>query len=277
MDKSEKLEEIAARLRAHYGPIRRRPGGDLLDILIGTILSQNTSDLNRDRAYTELRRRFPIWEDVLSAPVEKVERAIQGAGLYRQRARRIKEVLARLAEERGELSLEFLRKLPDEEAERWLLSLPGVGKKTAYIVLLFGLGRPFFPVDTHIARVTRRLGLVGEKEEPHAALAPIVPEGMELELHLNLIRLGREVCRPRRPRCEACPLGDLCDYVLSKLDPALRPLLREGDLPPLLAQYDDGKTEPVHVDRVGMLALAADPEVRYLAPLRKLFPKEGSG
>ena len=277
MGKSEKLGEIAARLRAHYGPIRRRPGGDLLDILIGTILSQNTSDLNRDRAYAELRRRFPRWEDVLSAPVEEVERAIQGAGLYRQRARRIKQVLARLAEERGELSLEFLRKLSDEEAERWLLSLPGVGKKTAYIVLLFGLGRPFFPVDTHIARVTRRLGLLGEREEPHAALAPIVPEGKELELHLHLIRLGREVCRPRRPRCQVCPLADLCHHVLSKLDPALRPLLREGIPPPLLVSYGERRTELARVDREGLLALAADPEVRYLAPSRKLSPKEGSG
>ncbi|HIE48125.1 TPA: endonuclease III [Candidatus Bipolaricaulota bacterium] len=277
MDKPEKLREIAARLTDHYGPIWRRPGGDLLDILIGTILSQNTSDLNRDRAYAELRRRFASWEEVLSAPVEEVEQAIRGAGLHRQRARRIKQVLARLWEERGELSLEFLAELPDGEAERWLLSLPGVGKKTAYIVLLFGLGRPFFPVDTHIARVTRRLGLVGENEEPHAALAPIVPRGEELGLHLYLIRLGREVCRARRPRCQACPLADLCDYVLSKLHPALRTLLRQGHPPPLLVQYEDGDTEPAHVDREGMLALAADPEVCYLEPSRKLSPKEDPG
>lgn len=275
MGKSEKLVEIAARLRAHYGPSGRRPGGDLLDILIGTILSQNTSDLNRDRAYAELRRRFPRWEEVLTAPVEEVEEAIRGAGLHRQRARRIKQVLSRLSEERGELSLGFLRALPDGEAERWLLSLPGVGKKTAYIVLLFGLGRHFFPVDTHIARVTRRLGLVGEREEPHAALAPHVPRGKELELHLHLIRLGREVCRPRHPRCQAGPLPDLCGYVLSKLDPALRPLLRQGTPPPLLVQYEGGDTEPAQVDRAGLLALAADPQVRYLEPAHKLSPKEG--
>lgn len=223
MEAHEKLAEVAARLRDRFGPIQRRPGGDLLSILIGTILSQNTSDLNRDRAYSELRRRFPSWEGVLAAPVEELEAAIRGAGLHRQRARRIKEVLARLVEERGELSLEFLRDLPDGEAERWLLSLPGVGRKTAYIVLLFGLGRPFFPVDTHIARVTRRLGLVGPKQEPHAALAPLVPEGKELELHLHLIRLGREICRARRPRCRDCPLSDLCQYARSEPAMAAEP------------------------------------------------------
>ena len=223
MEAHEKLAEVAARLRDRFGPIQRRPGGDLLSILIGTILSQNTSDLNRDRAYSELRRRFPSWEEVLAAPVEDLEAAIRGAGLHRQRARRIKEVLTRLMEERGELSLEFLRDLPDGEAERWLLSLPGVGKKTAYIVLLFGLGRPFFPVDTHIARVTRRLGLVRPKQEPHAALAPLVPEGKELELHLHLIRLGREICRARRPRCRDCPLSDLCQYARSESAMAAEP------------------------------------------------------
>ncbi|RLE28842.1 endonuclease III, partial [Candidatus Acetothermia bacterium] len=95
--------------------------------------------------------------------------------------------------------------------------------KTAYIVLLFGLGRPFFPVDTHIARVTRRLGLVGPKQEPHAALAPLVPEGKELELHLHLIRLGREICRARRPRCRDCPLSDLCQYARSESAMATEP------------------------------------------------------
>jgi len=275
MEKKAKLAEVARRLHRAFGPLGKRPGGNPLDLLIGTILSQNTSDLNRDRAYAELKRRFPSWEKVLSAPVEEVEKAIHGAGLHRQRAARIKEVLRRLKEERGCLSLDFLGDLPDEDAVRWLLSLPGVGKKTAYIVMLFGLGRPFFPVDTHIARVTRRLGLLAEREEPHRALAPLVPKGEEVELHLHLIRLGREVCQARRPHCEACPLPDLCRYVLSKLDPALRPLLQEGDPPPLLVQYEDGTTEPAHVDREGMLSLAANPRVRYLEPVKKLSPKEG--
>ena len=240
MDKRKKLAEVDRRLARTFGTPTRRPGGDPLDLLIGTILSQNTSDLNRDRAYAELRKRFPRWEDVLAAPVEEIAQAIRGAGLHQQRAARIKAILKRLAEERGELSLDFLSHLPKEEAERWLLSLPGVGRKTAYIVLLFGFGWPFFPVDTHIARVTRRLGLVGEREEPHRALAPLVPRGREIELHLNLIRLGREICQARRPRCQACPLPDLCSYALSKLGPTL----------------------------------VANPEVCYLEPLRKSSPKE---
>mgnify|MGYP000076506121 FL=1 len=274
MGKRKILAEVDRRLARAFGNPTRRPGGDPLDLLIGTILSQNTSDLNRDRAYAELRKHFPRWEDVLAAPVEEIAWAIRGAGLHRQRAARIKAVLKRLAEERGELSLGFLSHLPKEEAERWLLSLPGVGRKTAYIVLLFGFGWPFFPVDTHISRVTRRLGLVGEQEEPHRALAPLVPRGRERELHLNLIRLGREVCQARRPRCVACPLPDLCGYVLSKLDPALRPYLRGGEPPPVLVRRVDGRVEAARGDGKEFLALVANPEVCYLEPSRKFSPKE---
>lgn len=215
MDERKVLLEVTRRLRTRFGPIREGLGSDPLDLLVRTILSQNTSDRNRDRAYAELRRRFPTWEAVLSAPVADVERAIQGAGLHHQRAARLKHVLRRIQDEQGELSLAFLAGLPDEEAAAWLLSLPGIGKKTAYVVLLFGFGRPFFPVDTHIRRVTRRLGIVDSRAEPHAALAPLVPPGTEAEVHLQLIRLGREICRARRPRCPACPLADLCGYARS--------------------------------------------------------------
>ncbi|MCX7750436.1 MAG: endonuclease III, partial [Candidatus Bipolaricaulota bacterium] len=133
-----------------------------------------------------------------------------GAGLHRQRAARIQEVLRRIRDERGKLSLDFLGDLPPDRAAEWLLSLPGVGKKTAYVVLLFGFGRPFFPVDTHIARVAQRLGLWDGRGDPHDALGPLVPPGEELPLHLRLIRLGRELCRPRAPRCPDCPLLPLC-------------------------------------------------------------------
>lgn len=211
MTRRERLEEVSRRLWQHYGA-PSRPSDPPLDLLILTILSQNTSDRNRDRAYAELRNRFPRWEDVLGAPVEEIASAIKGAGLHQQRARRIKIVLERIRAERGELSLEFLGHLPDQEAERWLLSLPGVGKKTAYVVLLFAFGRPFFPVDTHIARVTRRLGIWDGRGDPHERLAALVPQGEELALHLHLIRLGREICRPRNPRCPGCPLLDLCPY-----------------------------------------------------------------
>ncbi len=203
------LAEIDRRLRVAFGD-PPRPRYDPVELLVRTILSQNTSDRNRDRAYARLRARFPRLEDVLSAPLEEVAAAIRPAGMHRQRAARIQEVLRRLQDERGQLSLAFLEDLPPEEAERWLLSLPGVGKKTAYIVLLFGFGHERFPVDTHIARVTRRLGLWDGRGDPHEALAPLVPRGRAYPLHLNLIRLGREYCRPRRPRCPQCPLLDLC-------------------------------------------------------------------
>ena len=186
-------------------------------MLVGTILSQNTSDLNRDRAFEALMQRFPTWEAVLAAPQHEVALAIKGAGLYRQRAQRIQEVLRKVKDKCGKASLDCLRKLEPEEAYRWLLSLPGVGKKTAAIVMLFGLGAPYFPVDTHIKRVSRRLGLWDGKGDPHDALAPLVPRGKEYELHLHLIRLGRELCRPRNPRCRECPLRDLCDWASREL------------------------------------------------------------
>ncbi len=204
------MAEIARRLREHFGPLRPRTRGDLLDLLVGTILSQNTSDINRDRAFSELKKRFPRWEDLCRAREEEIAAAIRDAGLQHQRARRIKEILCRIQGERGRISLDFLRKLSPEEAHRWLLSLPGVGRKTAAIVMLFGLEAPYFPVDTHIKRVTKRLGLWDGRGDPHDALAPLIPRGREYELHLHLIRLGREVCRPRSPRCGKCPLADLC-------------------------------------------------------------------
>ena len=212
MTPHKRLAEAARRLLAHYGPAHLGPREPPLDLLVRTILSQHTSDRNRDVAYAMLREASPTWEGVLAAPPEEVAHAVRGAGLHRQRAARIQEVLRRIRDGRGTLSLDFLSQLPDEEAARWLLSLAGVGKKTAYVVLLFGFGRPLFPVDTHIARVTRRLGLWEGRGDAHDALAPLVPPGTELELHLHLIRLGRETCRPRLPRCPDCPLLDLCPH-----------------------------------------------------------------
>ena len=206
------MREVDRRLRAAFGDPPPPETRDPLELLIRTILSQNTSDRNRDAAYSALRRAFPTWEEVLRAPAEKLAEAIKPAGLYRQRAERIQEAVRRATAAQGTPSLEFLRTLSEEEAESWLLSLPGVGKKTAYIVLLFFLGRRRFPVDTHIQRVTRRLGLWNGRRDPHRALGPVVPEGREYALHLNLIHLGRTLCRPRNPRCGACPLLDLCPY-----------------------------------------------------------------
>lgn len=206
------LREVARRLQTALGPTRTGPNNGPLELLLRTILSQHTSDRNRDVAYAALREAFPTWEEVRAAPTKAVADAIRGAGLHHQRAARIQNVLRRVQDERGTLSLDFLAKLSDDRAVEWLLSLPGVGKKTAYVVLLFGFSRPFFPVDTHIARVTQRLGLWDGRGDPHDTLAPLVPPGEELDLHLHLIQLGRKLCRPRAPRCPDCPLLDLCPH-----------------------------------------------------------------
>jgi endonuclease-3 len=178
-------------------------------------MSQNTNDVNRDRAFKRLRQRFPSWDQVRDASMEEVVDAIRPAGLANQKAPRIQNALRRITEERGKLSLDFLADLPLEEARAWLLSFQGVGPKTAAIVLLFSLGRPAFPVDTHVHRVSRRLGLIGERtsaEKAHTLLEAQVPPQWFYAFHVNVIRHGRQVCHARRPKCERCVLSDLCTY-----------------------------------------------------------------
>ena len=186
-----------------------------LDELILTVLSQHTSDVNRDRAYESLRGRYPRWEDVLQARRVEVERAIRAGGLARTKSRVIQEILRRVLEDQGRLDLEALRTMPLAEARAYLLGLRGVGEKTACCVLLFACGRPAFPVDTHIHRIARRFGWVPPGATPqrtHAILADLFPKARYLEAHLNLIRLGRRVCGARAPRCPVCPLRRLCRY-----------------------------------------------------------------
>jgi endonuclease III len=186
-----------------------------LDQLISTILSQNTNDANRDRAFTALRSRFPTWEDVRNSSTEGVIEAIRPAGLANQKGPRIQNVLREITLQRGELSLDFLADLPAEEARDWLMSFKGVGPKTAAIVLQFSLDKPAFPVDTHIYRVTGRLGLRPPKmsvEQAHQHLARLFPPETYYSAHINLIHLGRKICVARQPRCTACPLQDLCEY-----------------------------------------------------------------
>jgi len=188
-----------------------------LDELVSTILSQNTNDLNRDRAYRSLRQRFPTWEAVRDAEREAVVEAIRSAGLANQKGPRIQQLLKEITAERGSLDLEFLRHLPAAEARTWLAHFNGVGPKTTAIVLLFSLGQPAFPVDTHIYRVTGRLGLRPEKmsvEQAHPYLEGLFPPDTYAVVHLNLIRLGREICQARRPNCPACPLREICSYHL---------------------------------------------------------------
>ncbi len=186
-----------------------------VDELISTILSQNTNDANRDRAFHALRTQFPTWESVRDAPAEEVIAAIRPAGLASQKGPRIQQVLRQITEERGSLNLDFLADLPLEEARAWLTKFHGVGPKTAAIVLCFSLGRPAFPVDTHIYRVTGRIGLRPEKmtvEQTHPHMESLFPPETYYAAHLNFIRLGREVCHARKPACPNCPIRKLCDF-----------------------------------------------------------------
>lgn len=215
MDLAERALAIHHRLLEFYGePVWRNPL-PALDELVSTILSQNTNDANRDRAFTALRQRFPTWEAVRDAPQEAVIAAIRPAGLANQKGPRIQTVLHEITAQRGALDLGFLGDLPVEVAGEWLLQFKGVGPKTTAIVLLFALGKPAFPVDTHVYRVTGRLGLRPEKitvEQAHAVLGQLFPPQAYYAAHLNIIRLGREICQARRPLCPICPLQDLCDY-----------------------------------------------------------------
>ncbi|MFQ5795619.1 MAG: endonuclease III domain-containing protein [Candidatus Bipolaricaulia bacterium] len=206
--------ETDKRLMDVYGPSARRHR-DPVSVLVGTILSQNTNDVNRDRAFDRLRERFPTWETVRDAPVEKIAEAIQVAGLSQQKSASIKRALQHISEERGELRLDFLREMKVAEAKGWLTSIKGIGPKTAAIVLLFSLGMPAFPVDTHVHRVTKRLGVIPPKasrEQAHEILETLIPPERYYDFHLNLIRHGREVCNAPTPRCDACVLTDLCGY-----------------------------------------------------------------
>lgn len=195
-------------------PIWRNPL-PAIDELVSTILSQNTNDVNRDRGFDSLREKLPTWEDVRDAPAEEVIEAVRIAGLANQKGPRLQAALRHISEERGELDLEFLKEMSVEEARSWLTRFKGVGPKTAAIVLLFSLGMPAFPVDTHVYRITGRVGLRPEKisvEKAHPFLEGIFPPESYYAAHLNIIRLGREICKARKPNCSQCPLLDICNY-----------------------------------------------------------------
>ena len=212
----KRATEVRSRLLETYGqPVWRNPLPPL-DEFVSTILSQNTNDTNRDRAFEALRDRFPTWEEVRDADSSDIIAAIRSAGLANQKGPRIQRALKQITEENGDLNLDFLEDLPLEQAKDWLLSFKGVGPKTAAIVLLFSLGKPAFPVDTHIYRLTGRLGLRPENinaEQAHDHLAALFDPAMYYDVHLNLIRHGREICHARSPQCERCPLGDICPKI----------------------------------------------------------------
>lgn len=211
----EEILEIHQRLVDAYGEPQPPANQDPLAELVNTILSQNTNDNNRDLAYDRLHERFPTWAEVRDAPTEEVIAAIRPAGLAPTKGPRIQGALQRITESQGKLSLAFLRDLPLEEARDWLEAIKGVGPKTSAIVLLFALHRPAFPVDTHVHRVTRRLGLIPDatsRAKAHTLLEALVPQDLYYPFHINLITHGRQICHARTPECGACLLQDLCDY-----------------------------------------------------------------
>ena len=214
MDKPD-MEQILYLLISEYGERDWRPHDSPLNVLVQTILSQNTSDANSRRAFHSLLASFPSWEDVASADVYRIASAIKGGGLSEVKARYIKQALGEIRQKRGRLELDFLNELPLEEARDWLKALPGVGTKTANCVFLFSLGRPALPVDTHVYRVAKRLGLIDAKatvEKAHKMLESLVPADKVYAFHVLMIEHGRKVCQAQHPRCLDCVLNGLCQY-----------------------------------------------------------------
>lgn len=210
------IRDVHARLIRRFGPRPWRADREpILDSLVATILSQNTSDVNSSRAFAQLKATFPEWDEVRRAPAKKVEDAIRSGGLAKTKALRIKIILEKVHAQRGETSLEYLRRLPTARIKEELRALPGVGPKTAACVLMFTLKRADFPVDTHIHRISKRLGWTSPRhsaEQTYELLNTHVPEILTYALHVLLITLGRKVCKAQTPLCLECPLWLACAH-----------------------------------------------------------------
>ena len=215
-DEERPLRYIIQNLERAYGvPENRWTDWDPLDMLVATVLSQATSDANSDRTWDALKRRFPTWEQVLRARESTLAETIRAGGLANQKARVIRDLLRQVKERTGALTLRSLRRATTEEAAAFLSSLRGVGPKTVACTLLFSCGKDVFPLDTHIFRILRRVGLVPERcadARAHELMTRLVPAGKFYSFHVNLIRHGRALCRPRDPLCERCPIVEYCDH-----------------------------------------------------------------
>jgi endonuclease-3 len=204
---------IADRLESKFGKPERKRSGKFLNSLIRTVLSQSTNDRNRDVAYNRLRQRFPDWQKVKDASLEEITEAIRPAGLSNQKSKHIKELLEWIDKTYGTFDLDFLCDEKTDEVIDAFMQRRGVGIKTISVVLMFACGVDIFPVDTHVHRICRRLGLVPENasaEKTHLLMQPLIPEGRSFSLHINMLSLGRTLCKARHPSCPACPLNDLC-------------------------------------------------------------------
>ncbi len=220
------IKEIYLRLSRRFGPLDPPRRLDPIDELIITVLSQNTSDVNRDRAYAAMRQRFPTWEALATADSTELVAAIRPGGLANIKAPRLLSILNEIRDrEGGKLDLSWMRRAASSRVSEYLTSLPGVGPKTAACVLAFSLGRPALPVDTHVYRVARRLGFFDERTDAakaHRVMEDLVPARLRVRMHVGLIRLGRTICRAGRPDCGLCPLQDLCPTAPSILGSSRR-------------------------------------------------------
>jgi endonuclease-3 len=217
MKAREKIRQTVDLLRREYAPPEWSLQHDPIEVLVQTILSQNTSDTNSGRALNSLLERFKSWEELADASIDAIERCIRRGGLGKIKAQRIKAALEEILRQRRTIELDFLKDLVPADAETWLTQLPGIGLKTARCVLLFSLGMPSLPVDTHIYRISRRLGLIGQKtslDEAHRLLGKMVPSRDIYHFHVLLIEHGRKVCHARHPACPLCLLGKICPSYL---------------------------------------------------------------
>lgn len=213
---ADSMRRLHAALRSAYGEPKHTNHGSGLDHLVATVLSQNTNDTNSEEGFRRLKRRFPKWEQAAKADEAEIADAIRVAGLANQKAKRILEILARVKADWGRYILAPLARMNLAEAQAYLTAMPGVGRKTAACVLLFAYGLPAFPVDTHILRVAKRLGLILPKataDEAHDAFARAVPDELCYPLHLLIIRHGRQTCHARKPECGRCVLRGDCPSV----------------------------------------------------------------
>lgn len=207
------IEEVIDLLEQEYGPREWHADRNPIDVLIGTILSQNTSDANSGRSFASLKASFDSWEAVAAAPTEHIAQVIKSGGLFQIKAARIKQVLEQIEKEQGRISLDSLKSKSMAEAEDYLMRLPGVGHKTASCVLLFSLGKPSLPVDTHIFRVAKRLGLIDSNvsiEKAHGLLQEQILPAKVYQFHIHMIEHGRRICHARQPRCHRCILSGIC-------------------------------------------------------------------
>jgi endonuclease-3 len=220
LEKRRLVKYVTQNLEAVYGvPVNDSPYDPLSELVL-TILSQSTTDINSRRAFESLKRRFPDWESARRARASSIAAAIRMGGLANSKSVVIKGALNEIKKRRGDLDLSFLHTSPVEEAREFLTSLAGVGPKTAACVLLFACKKKIFPMDIHILRIAKRIGLLPERfsdDQSHERMEKLVPPGKNYSLHVNLIRLGRQICHPQNPKCGKCPLIEQCNYGQSEL------------------------------------------------------------